>query len=263
MNLVLVFLFNLLLFKNCLSATLDGGSLRNDIQQQNQLENDTQDDTLLDDFMYPVFDLAELEDLVQMAKKPESAELVKNIIFPAKYRNYHFVYAGEDQQIVVSMTPSSIYIRSLKLFMDVITNFGKYLKTMGIYGRDDLNADNLATLNECISEHCSDSLEFLSFGYIQEHTFNHYTKPLENLKELVFEVKTDEIGSILPFDVIYPNLEILHIKYHGTINNNNGVRFIDSELPVIKNLKQLNIFVDVSNRTNIAKIQRQIGIILQ
>lgn len=264
MNCALVYLFNVLLFKSCLTASIDKESSRSDIKHPTQFRNGTQSETFNEDFLYPIFDLADLEDMLQMAKNPETSDFVKNHIFPVKYQNYAFYFEVMRNENV-KVNAKSIYISDFNLFVDVITHFGKHIKSLGIIKPQDINEDDSAVLIECISEQCSNSLTSLILGNVREYTFTQFTKQFPHMKTLHVNLEENQIGSILPWDELFPNLETLYLNYLDATNNveNNGNRFIESELPAMKHLNSLIINIWVDNKTDVAIIQTQLGNLLQ
>lgn len=102
---------------------------------------------------------------------------------------------------------------------------------------------------------------YLNLGYIEKHTFTNLTRPFPNVKKLHLNIRTNQNGSALPIDELFPNLEILQINYWDSPNKseNNGNRFIERELPAIEHLKYLSIYALVENEADIATIQKQLG----
>lgn len=65
MNIICVYIFNLLLFNSCLMASIDRNSSRSEIH--NQSENQSQIDALNEDFLYPMFENSDLHQMLQFA----------------------------------------------------------------------------------------------------------------------------------------------------------------------------------------------------
>lgn len=241
-------------------------SSHREIQQQNHSENGIHGDAFNEDFLYPIFDIADLEQILQHAKVSRTSDFVINHIFPVEYQNYIFnlVIDNDDN---VYMTADSLHIPNFHFFIDVITHFGKYIKNIGIIRPELLNEGNTAGLCQCISEHCSDSLYFLYLLSINGDIFTHFTNSFPKMKRLRFHVRTDDVASILPFDELFPNLEFLLIDYYDShVNQNNTNRFIEIELPFMEHLKCLNVSIDIiykRSQPDIAIIHNQLGNMMQ
>lgn len=244
---------------------IDRESLHNEAQQQNIRENRAHIDACNEDFLYPLFDVAELEEILQLAKAPRTAELVKNHIFPVKYQNYEFNFQLMPNPTVITYS-DFIYIQDFDFFMDLITYFGKKIKRLGVNDSENINDVDSAALFENIIEHCSSGLTTITLGRMKNSTFAQFTKPFPNVKRFDFFIRIDEVGSILPFNDIFPNLEHLRLIYYDstTYGENNETRFINIALPAMEHLRRLDVYIDIIyNPADIATVQKQLGSMLQ
>lgn len=273
MNLIVVFLFSLLLFNGYLAANIGRESSRGDGQQQNKSENAVQVD---EDFIYPMFEHSDFQEIVKFSKNPRFSEFVKDIIFPIKFGDYSFYLQIQDNAEVMVfppmllpgadaiLMPGSVWMHSLDSYLHVIRSFGKSIRRLGIAGVNSLSEDDSTVLYHTMSEHCWNSVTDFEFGYIKNYTFTQFTRPYPKMETIYIYITTNEVGSDLPFDELFPNLLHLQFTIHDAVHDTeddipvNGSRFIEVEIPHMEHLEYLGISATIqNNRSDLVIILKQ------
>lgn len=265
MNFIFLFIFNLFLLNGYLMANIDRESSRGEVQPQNNSAVGTEVDLFHEDFLYPMFEAADFEQMLKFAKDPRISDFVKTQIFPVKYQNHMFYIVGNENgnigfggSVVVSQESLSIYDHNL--FFYLLKNVGKSIKKLGIVNEAHLDHDHSAFIQRQVNEYCSDSLTYFSMGPIKENAFTQYTKPFSKLIDLNLLIAVNQVGPSLTFNEIFPKVQRLSLGY---FDFGLDTQFLGGELPHIEHLEHFEVFVPSKNSSNIATITTQLENFLQ
>lgn len=274
MNFICLFLFNSLFFASCLTITINASSIHEDsspVEFQHSNESDNQrDETKIgvsEDFIYPMFDVFDLFEILEFAKKPQMSIFVKNHIFPTKYRNYEFhIFLHNDElelQSSADMSERVIGINGNDFALDIIKEFGQSIQKLRIENFESMSDERSTLTYKYLNEYCSESLIYLYMGSIRKGMFTQFKRPFSKLEILELEIKTtntEQIGPILAFDEFFPELKRLSLIFNEPdVDEFNVNGFIDSELPQMNRLEHLEMQFDVTNQSYIAPIQKHLG----
>lgn len=265
MNLILVFLLNLLSFSNCLAANINQKSSGAEFVQPNQRKNQNEVDLLTEDFLYQMFDDADLEQILQFVKNPRYSDFVKRIIFPVKYQECLFNIIATDsnnrEPEALPVSSKCLCIYGHDFYLDIIKHFGEQIQKVAILSTDLISDERSAIIHRYLNEYCSESLIDLHMESIKGSTLAQFKKPFSKLEYLYAYIGTDQAGSILPFKYLFPRLHRIFLSYTDydvSDELSNATRFIESEVPHMEHLKHLEISISLLNRTHRATVYKQI-----
>lgn len=245
MNLICVFFFNLLLLNGHLTASVNRESTSSYTQHQNEDRNYTKSRVLNEDFEYAIFDNSDLMDILHFAKNPRYSEFVIKHIFPVKYHNYLFIIFPSDDNVQwrSRQQPRGYDIYGENFYIDIIKYFGESIHQLQIANTGPMNDGRLPAVYEKVNEYCSESLNYLNIR-LKETAFEEFKKPFSNVVDLEFVVFTDEIGSFVTLNEIFPKLQKLSFALYRSTEENEfvGSRFIESELPLFRTFGRIHSF---------------------
>lgn len=259
MRLTFVFLLNLLLLKDCLTANVDKQSYSDEFHMQNQNENVTKIGVLNEDFEYAIFDNSNLDEMLQFAKDARYSEFVKKHIFPVKYRDYEFRLTVDDDNIaqdIVKVLPKAINIYDYDLFIDVIVHCGQSIERLFI-SNSALNDVQSRVVIRYVNEYCTESLVSIYLEGLNENALSQFKKPFSKLKNATVDLGTRQIGHISPINEIFPQLQRLSLTIFDSAVDN---QFIVSEL---SHLSTLSIGICLENRSDFMNVELQFASFFQ
>lgn len=271
MDLILMFLFNFLLYSTSFTANIERKSSRGELQQRNSSEISAKVDILNEDFQYAIFDNSDLNGMLQFAKDPRISDFVTKHIFPVKYRNYEFYIQTEFDQFDLQGNEYAMAKRmeivGHNFIIDVIKQFGESIQQLGFYRSDQVFDDRLAEICQYINAYCSESLTYFNLGTIKENMLAQFKKPFTKLEKLNLHIDTNRIGSLQSLNNIFPKVKSLRVDYYTLPTNNpvngnqfDGNRFIESEMPHMKHLENVDIISYMNtNQSNYAIVERQLA----
>lgn len=220
-----------------------------------------------EDFEYAMFEKSDLKEMLQLAKDPRFSEFVSKHIFPVKYHKYIInIMTNTDEDDAegnVFEYDKTLNLVGSNFYLDVIKHFGvsiSNLMELSIHGADQISYERSANIFQYINEYCADSLTRLNLRIIAESTWAQFKRPFSKLTKLSFYMATGLVGSFQFLNETFPKLKHLDINFYEPTNQNecNGSRFIESEVPYMKELEQLDIFVNVQNASDSVLVHKQL-----
>lgn len=256
MHLIFVFLFNLLLFNGCLAANIDRESSRGESQQPTPTENQTKTKAIDEDFLYATFDGADLEQILKFTKDPRVSDFVKKHIFPVKYQNFFFTIVGHNQMNLqqadnAEETTNGLRIYGYNLIMEVIQNFSQSIKRLSISFIHHMGEDRAALIYKLVNEHCSESLNSLNLGHITDKMLTQFEKPFSKVTEISVDIRTTDVGTNLPFNELFPNVQAISLIYLVSSAECNGARrLVECDISHMEHLNYLNVYIAYINENH-------------
>lgn len=236
-------LFNTILFNSYTMASDSEGSPKSEVQHKNckKIVADAPDE----DFLYPMFEHATLDEMLQYANNPRVSGFVKKHVFPVKYRNYHIkliTHVFLQRQPNFEEFSDSLMTYGYEFSLDIIKQFGESISKLS-YGDDHLSADQAAVLHSSVNECGSQALTQLELSKIRDNTLAQFKKPFSKLNTLHLPITSNQIGPFMPLNELFPQLHRLRLEFSEIGQYSfEDISFLDCELP---NMKHLEIRSDV------------------
>lgn len=179
------------------------------------------------DVQFIMFDRLNLTELIDVVKTDPNLIPIAGEVFRRKHQNYRIsIYIPPE-----NVKFSNNYMKTVKLCSDVVGYFGNYTTKLSMdidekLPRSTMNFDRL------INEYASESITILDLKRVRSDTLDQFKLPFKQLKELSLKINVNQTGNILPFNILFPELQKLSI----TLQLNLNYSFIDCELPNLVNL---------------------------
>lgn len=262
----------LLLYKNCLSESQTANSpcknsaLSEKSDQPTSLgrtnENRTKFTGIIEDVMRLIIqEIPDLIDLLNLAEGHPSITFLVGEAIRQKYSRYEteiwFANDDDSSQLKVNIDPyeKRVQILNYRLSLTMLKCFGWAMKRLTIsnHAIHESRENRSANIISYVSTYASDSLVDLNLGIIKKGTLTQLKKSFPAIETLRLVITTDQIGSILPFNELFPQLRRLIL----TSGNEIDVSFIDCSLPNLEHLS-INIFLTTVKKPN-SQIEGLIG----
>lgn len=192
---------------------------------------------LVYDVEYLILDHLNLKDLINLAKAIPRSALVANDIFRKNYKDYNVdIHCANPAGSPIKEISSSkrIQLFNFGQVVDILKMFGLHIQRLEIK-TSKIISENSAIINEYVNEYAS-SLTHLDLETIKEDTFEQFTSPFNEVKELAFTTFTKRLRTG-PFTLsqLFPKLRRLALLlYMGT-----NYTFINTEIPHLEHLRIL------------------------
>lgn len=162
--------------------------------------------------------------------------------FRRKYRNYIVRIQQTERNTPFNMEPAfsensdknHIDIYDFKMSVYILENFGQSISQLEIRNTGISN-DHSAAISQLINEHCTESLNHLNLHFIKADTFQHFTAPFKNVKNLILNIGYNQPqikSGNLSLNQLFPRLQVLRLSIHAVIDYS----FIDCQFPHLEDL---------------------------
>lgn len=166
---------------------------------------------LNDDVLHVIFMLSNLTALVNFAEINPNYAYLTGRAFREKYQNYQITLMGLDGVAPGENSmefPENAYlsIEDYELSKKTVKYFGHYIKKLTIKD-SSFEGIRSQTINQMVNNFTCESATHLNLASSKEHAFSQFTKPWLNVEEVACQIHEKQIGDILLFNEIFPNLK--------------------------------------------------------
>lgn len=134
---------------------------------------------------------------------------------------------------------SRILLQAEDISIATLTRFGSQIKRLSVdFG--SMSSNKRSDILRLINEHCSQSLQFISFDQCDKNTFNHLVVPFEKVETLIVSDFVQTIDGNLKLNEIFPNISHLNLA---------GVEILAPNTLDVKfeHLTELNVTISLLN----------------
>lgn len=187
------------------------------------------------DVLYLIFEQMDFNDIRNLGRVDAVLAPLANAVIRRKCRSFDMkVIIKEPTDIVIENIDRACVNITKMTIEEKFQLYGSLMKSISVRSVG-IPASNLAVILGLIQKYCSEALTHLDLDVLRHDTFTQFTKPLEAVRSLSFEIHTWKLNTgNLSLAQLFPRLERLDVMIRCIMDD---YQWLDHDFPHLQHLR--------------------------